>query len=185
MFNVTCKIRKMIKAGVNVTLGTDSSATGSANLLAEMKFDRDLYRNMYGSELPPKLMFEMATINAARAFWIDKKLGSLDTGKLADILVLKGRHSNPYENLVSAEMRDIELLTLAGKPLYGEMRFLDLLGGEVPPGYTVIKVGERSMFVIGDPARLYSEAREKIGFKKILDFLPFEPDGGTGTAPRR
>jgi cytosine/adenosine deaminase-related metal-dependent hydrolase len=185
MFNVTCKIRKMIKAGINVTIGTDSSATGTANLLAEIKYDRDLYRNMYGRDLPPKLIFEMVTINAARAFWVDKKLGSLENGKLGDILVLKGKHSNPYENLVSAEMEDIELLTLAGKPLYGEMRFLDLLGGELPEGYTVITVAGRPMFVIGDPARLYAEARKKIGFKKVLDYLPFEPEGGTETAPRR
>ncbi|MDR0312449.1 MAG: amidohydrolase family protein, partial [Treponema sp.] len=43
MFNVTAKVRKMMKEGVNVTIGTDSSATGSANLLDEMKFDRNLY----------------------------------------------------------------------------------------------------------------------------------------------
>jgi hypothetical protein len=31
------------------------------------------------------------------------------------------------------------------------------------------------MFVKGDPAGLYKECRRKIGFKKVLDFLPFEP----------
>ncbi|MDR0388885.1 MAG: amidohydrolase family protein [Spirochaetaceae bacterium] len=185
MFNVTCKIRKMLKAGINVTIGTDSSATGTANLLSEIKYDRDLYRKMYGCDLPPKVIFEMITINAARAFWLDKKLGSLEKGKLGDILVVKGRHSDPYENLVSAAMEDIELLTLAGKPLYGEMRFLDLLGGNLPAGYTVITVAGRPMFVIGDPARLYTEARKKIGFKKVLDYLPFEPEGGTVSAPTK
>jgi hypothetical protein len=73
-------------------------------------------------------------------------------------------------------MEDIELLALAGKPLYGEMRFIDLLGGKIPDGYTQIKVGGRPMFIIGDPAKLYIECRKKIGFKKILDFLPFEPE---------
>jgi hypothetical protein len=32
------------------------------------------------------------------------------------------------------------------------------------------------MFVKGDPGSLYIEARKKIGFKKVLDFLPFEPE---------
>jgi cytosine/adenosine deaminase-related metal-dependent hydrolase len=175
MFNVTCKIRKMIKAGVNVTIGTDSSATGSANLLAEIKYDRGLYRDLYGEDLPPEKIFEMITVNAARAFRIDDRTGTLDEGKLGDILVLKGRKDDPYENLVSASMNDIELLVLAGKPIYGELRFIDILGGELPEGYTQITVGKKSRFIIGDPAGLYAECRRKIGFKKVLDYLPFEP----------
>jgi cytosine/adenosine deaminase-related metal-dependent hydrolase len=176
MFNVTAKVKKMLKAGVNVTIGTDSSATGSANLLAELKFDRELYRKMYGEDLPAKKMFEMITINAAKAFWMQDRIGSLETGKLADILVLKGNKDDPYENLVEASMKDIELLVLEGKPIYGELRFLDIFGGVLPDGYSKIKVGRRPMFVKGDPAGLYAEVRRKVGFKKELDYLPFEPD---------
>jgi cytosine/adenosine deaminase-related metal-dependent hydrolase len=176
MFNVTAKIRKMLKAGVNVTIGTDSSATGSANLLEEIKYDRELYRKLYGEDLPPGTIFDMVTINAAKAFWLGDKLGTLEEGKLADILVVKGRRDDPYENLVSASMEDIELVTMEGKPIYGEMRFLDLFGGELPLDYTVITVGKRPMFIKGDPAGLYQEARREIGFKKVLDFLPFEPE---------
>jgi len=180
MFNVTSKIRKMFKAGVNVTIGTDSSATGSANLLAELKFDRELYRNLYGEDLPSQKIFEMITINAAKALWMQDRIGSLDENKLADILVLRAGNDDPHENLVNASMQDIELLVLAGKPVYGDMRFLDLFGDSrpsmLPAGYTQIKVGKKPMFVKGDPAGLYNEVRRKVGFKKILDYLPFEPD---------
>jgi len=176
MFNVTAKVRKMIKAGVNVTIGTDSSATGSANLLAEMKYDRNLYRSMYGEDLPARKMFEMVTHNAAKAFWMDDRIGTLDEGKLGDIVVLKAGNDDPYENFVNASMENIELLILAGMPIYGEMRFLDILGGSLPSGYTQIKVSGRPMFVKGDPAGLYREVRRKIGFKKVLDYLPLEDD---------
>jgi cytosine/adenosine deaminase-related metal-dependent hydrolase len=176
MFNVTCKIRKFLKAGINVTIGTDSAATGSCNILEEMRYDRELFRRMYGEDLPPKTIFEMVTVNAARAFKMEESIGSLDLGKSADILVIKGRAGDPYENLVSAAMEDIELLTLAGKPIYGEFRFLELLGGELPRGYSRITVGGRPMFVRGDPSALYLEIRQKVGFKKTLDFLPFEPE---------
>jgi cytosine/adenosine deaminase-related metal-dependent hydrolase len=175
MFNVTCKIRKMLQAGINVTIGTDSSATGSANFLEELRYDRDLYRAMYGEELPAETLFRMSTLNGARAFRMEDRIGTLDEGKLADILVIKARREDPYENLVNASMEDIELISLAGRPLYGEIRFLDILGGRLPSGYTGITVGGRSMFVRGDPAGLYKKARKKIGFKKILDYLPFEP----------
>jgi cytosine/adenosine deaminase-related metal-dependent hydrolase len=176
MFNVTCKIRKMLRAGVNVSIGTDSSATGTANLLAEIKYDRGLYQKLYGEDLSPRVIFEMVSSNAARALWIADRTGSLEEGKLADILVLKGRRDDPYENLVSASEDDIELVVLEGNPIYGELRFLDIFGGKLPPGYTQIEVDSRTMFVKGDPAGLYTQARKKIGFKKILDYLPFEPE---------
>jgi cytosine/adenosine deaminase-related metal-dependent hydrolase len=176
MFNVTCKIRKLLKAGINVAIGTDSAATGSYNILEEMRYDRELFRRMYGEDLPPKTIFEMVTVNAARAFKMEDRTGSLEEGKWADILVLKGRRDDPYDNLVSSAMKDIELLTLAGKPLYGDFRFLELLGGKLPRGYSQIHVAGRPMFVAGNPAALYFETRKKVGFKKVLDFLPFEPD---------
>jgi cytosine/adenosine deaminase-related metal-dependent hydrolase len=176
MFNVTAKIRKMIKAGLNITLGTDSSASGSANLLEEIRNLRRIYRNMYGEDLAPKKIFEMVTINSAKAFWMQDQIGSLDEGKLADIMVLKAKSDDPYENLAGAAMEDIELLVLAGKPIYGETRFLDIFSdSKLPEGYTEIKVDKRPMFVIGDPAALYREIRRRTGFKKVLDFLPFEP----------
>jgi cytosine/adenosine deaminase-related metal-dependent hydrolase len=183
MFNVTAKVRKMMEAGVNVTIGTDSSATGSANLLAEIKYDRELYRKLYGEDLPAKKIFEMVTVNAAKAFLMQNKTGTLEEGKLGDVLVLKAKEDNPYENFVNAGMNDIELLVLAGKPIYGEMRFLDVFpnsGKEpnaLPEGYTKITVGKKEMFIKGDPAGLYREIRKKIGFKKVLDYLPFELSG--------
>ena len=176
MFNVTAKIRKMMKAGINLTIGTDSAASGPANLLEELKNLRRQYQKMYGEDLPPKKIFGMATINAAKAFWMQDRIGSLEEGKLGDVLVMKARKDDPYENLVEASMKDVELLTLAGKPLYGEMRFLDIFNGKLPHGYTKITVGRRPMFVVGDPAALYREIRRRTGIKKVLDFLPFEPD---------
>jgi len=180
MFNVTAKIRKMMKAGLNVTLGTDSSASGSANLLEEIRNVRKFYRNMYSEDLAPKKIFEMVTINSAKAFWMQDQIGSLEEGKLADIMVLKAKGDDPYENLACASMDDIELLVLAGKPIYGETRFLDILSdSKLPEGYTEITVGKKPMFVIGDPAALYREIRRRTGFKKVLDFLPFEPPEST------
>ncbi len=175
MFNVTCKIRKLLHSGVNVAIGTDSTHTGSVNLLAEMKYARKVYRDMYGEDLPAKTLFDMVTRNPAKAFRMEGRIGTLDTGKLADILVLSARCDDPYENLAQASMEDIELLVMEGRPLYGETRFLELLGASLPEGYGTVRVGGRDMFVVGDPAALYAEVRRKVGFAKHLDYLPFEP----------
>lgn len=173
MFNVTCKVRKFLEAGINLTIGTDSTHTGSINLFSEMQYARYLYQKLYNEELSARTLFEMVTINAARAFRMQDKIGSLDEGKIADILVLKAKTEDPYENLAGASMSDIQLLTIGGKPVYGNMRFIELLGGAVPEDYSVVTVAGLPMFIKGNPIALYKEVRRKVGFKKVLDFLPF------------
>ncbi len=171
MFNATCKIRKLLKAGVNVALGTDSTHTGSVNLLAEMKFARETYRKLYGEELSAETLFKMVTINPAKAFRIQDKAGTLEEGKRADILILKARHSDPYENLAHAKMEDIEFLSVDGKPVYADGRFAELMTG---PKHETVNVAGRAMKVKGSPLTLYRSVRKAVGFEKKLDYLPFE-----------
>ena len=179
MFNVTCKIQKLLKAGINVALGTDSTHSGSLNTLAEMKYARTVYREMYGEELAAKDLVDMVTRNPAKAFRMADRTGSIETGKLADLAVFKARDEDPYESLCKAEMSDLELLVIEGLPVYGELdKYGDLvkealsLRGE--KGYSQILVGGRTMFVRGDPAGLYRAVRNAVGFTKKLDYLPFE-----------
>jgi len=178
MFNLTCKIRKLLRAGVNVALGTDSTHTGSVNLLAEMKFAREAYRRLYGEELPAKTLFEMATVNAARALGLQGKAGILEPGAWADIAVFKAKAEDPYESLASAECEDLELLTIEGLPIYGDEAkygaFFGELAGEAISAYGRIEVGGRQMFVKGDPAGLYREIKAAVGFDKKLGYLPFD-----------
>ncbi len=182
MFNVTCKIRKLLRAGVNVALGTDSTHTGSVNLLAEMKYARSLYRELYGEELPAKTLVDMVTSNAARGLRMSGKVGALEPGQLADVAVFKARADEPYESLCHAEMGDLELLLVAGEPVYGdEARFGELFAEKLLADggrhFGRVQVGGRRMFVKGDPAGLYRRVREAIGFAKKLDYLPFEVQG--------
>jgi 5-methylthioadenosine/S-adenosylhomocysteine deaminase len=172
MFNATMKIRKMLEAGVNVALGTDSTHTGSVNLFAEMRFARERYRAMYGRELSAKTLFEMVTINAAKALRIDSQTGSLEKGKKADILVLAAKDEDPFENLAKADMADVRLLVMDGIPLYGELPFLEKFGKL--PGLSQVKVSGRDMFVKGNPAQLLANIRKAVGFDKKLGYLPFE-----------
>jgi len=179
MFNVTCKIRKLLRAGVNVSLGTDSTHTGSVNLLSEMKCARKVYRDLYGEDLPAKTLVDMVTLNPAKAFRMEGRAGALETGMLADIAVFKARADEPYESLCRAESRDLELLVLAGEPVYGDEArfgalFEEALAADGGRRFGRIEVAGRRMFVKGDPAALYRGVRKAVGFEKVLDYLPFE-----------
>ncbi len=178
MFNLTCKIRKLLRSGVNVALGTDSTHTGSVNLLAEMKFARATYRDIYGEDLPAKTLFDMVTINAARALKLEGRAGQLEPGAWADAAIFKARADDPYESLALAGSEDLELLTIEGVPVYGDeakygAAFEGIAGVEMR-GYGRVSVGGRSMFVKGDPKALYEDIRKTLGFAKRLDYLPFD-----------
>lgn len=172
-YNLTCKIRKLLRAGVNVALGTDSTRSGSPSLLAEMKFARECYRRMYGEDLPAKTLFDMVTANAAKALRQEARIGILEPGALADIAVFRARAEDPYESLCRAECGDLELLVVGGEAVFGlESAYGELFDGAAEPGR--VTVSGRKVLVKGDPAALYRRVREAVGFDKKLDYLPFD-----------
>jgi 5-methylthioadenosine/S-adenosylhomocysteine deaminase len=173
MYNLTCKIRKILKAGINVSLGTDSTATGSLNLLEEMRFARRIYRKMYGEDLPLPTLTDMVTLNPARALMIERDAGSLESEKSADILVIRARHDDPYESLLQTDTDSIVLLTYKGRPLLGVPELEEFFRLQ-ETDYTTITVKGRKMLVQGDPAGLMKKIRKAVGYKKVLEFMPLD-----------
>ncbi len=174
MFNVTCKIKKMLDAGINVAIGTDSTATGSINLLEEMRYGREVYRTMYAEDLSAKTIVNMVTVNPAKAFRIQKETGTLSEGRLADILIVRQQKDDPWESLVAARPEDIELLVQDGSPIFGDARHEELFSGRGVP-YTRVAIRGRQMLVKGDPVGLMERVRKAVGFRKVLDFIPLDP----------
>jgi hypothetical protein len=173
MFNVTCKVRKMLEAGVNVSIGTDSTHTGSVNLLEEMRLARATYRRMYGEDLAARRIMAMVTANPARAFRLQDRTGGIAAGLQADLLVLRPRVADPYEALLAAQIEDIELLLMEGTPLLGSVEHEELFALRECP-YTRVRVRGRAMCVKGDPAGLLADVRRAVGFRKVLDYLPLD-----------
>lgn len=67
----------------------------------------------------------MATINAAKALGLDRSVGKVQTGYAANLLLidraLVEKHKNPYTALVKAEQENVNLVVVAGEPLYGDV----------------------------------------------------------------
>jgi 5-methylthioadenosine/S-adenosylhomocysteine deaminase len=173
MFNVTAKIKKMLEEKINVSLGTDSTHSGSANMLEEIRFARKTYKDLYAEELSAKTIVDMVTVNPSKALRMADKIGSIRVGKNADVLVIKPRKKDPYEALVECRMEDIELLTLNSAPLYGSAAYKELftLSGSA---FTQVKVRGTDKLVIGDPTLLIKRIRENVGFDKVFDFIPID-----------
>ncbi|HSP33215.1 MAG TPA: amidohydrolase, partial [Thermoanaerobaculia bacterium] len=91
-------IPAMLKAGINVALGTDGPAGSGDNLdmIEAMATAARLQKVMRGDPqaLSARQVLEMATIGGARALGLDSKIGTLEEGKRADVIVIDLRTPN-------------------------------------------------------------------------------------------
>ena len=85
-------VADMLAAGVNVGLGTDGPAGSNNNLdmLEEMASAARLQkiRMMDPKALSARKVLEMATIGGARVLGMEQKIGTLEPGKRADVIIV-------------------------------------------------------------------------------------------------
>jgi len=128
---------EMLNRGVNVGLGTDAVDCASYHdmirvmyLAAVIYKDHRFDANVMGAETA----IEMATINGARALGMENEIGSLETGKKADVILID-MHSaewipvhNPIQNLIySASGSSVRTVIVDGRIIMEdrEMRMVD------------------------------------------------------------
>ena len=132
-----CPVARLLEAGVNVALGTDGAASNNdLNMFSEMRTAALLAKGVAkdASALPAYDALRMATLNGARALGLEQEIGSLETGKAADICAvdLGGLGSqpvyHPVSQLVYATSRDqVSDLWIGGRQLLrsGQLTRLD------------------------------------------------------------
>lgn len=104
--NMKAMTRKLNDAGVHIVLGSHSSVPYAEDGWA-FQHEMELWAECGISNAD---IIKAATIENARYFRIDDRLGSIEKGKIADILVVKG---NPLEDIKAA--RNIMKVMLNGK----------------------------------------------------------------------
>ncbi len=85
-------VKGYMEKGVNLCLGTDGVASNNnLSLLEELDTTAKLHKALHldPTLLPAEEALKMVTINAAKALQKGHQLGSLETGKFADIITLK------------------------------------------------------------------------------------------------
>ena len=132
----TAPVMKYRKAGVNVGLGTDGAASNN---------DLDMFEAMRQAAFQQKLVtmdptaitaaeaLEMGTLGGARAIGRGQRLGSLEAGKLADLIIVgmsKARQQplyDPISQVVYASRGDdVETTIVNGKVLMRDRKVLTL-----------------------------------------------------------
>jgi len=86
-----CPVAKCIAAGINVALGTDGAASNNdLDMFGEMRTAALLAKGVSGdaSAVPAMTAIKMGNINGAKALGLEDKIGSLEVGKLADVIAI-------------------------------------------------------------------------------------------------
>ncbi|MDR0888563.1 MAG: amidohydrolase family protein [Coriobacteriales bacterium] len=90
-------LMKFVRAGMRIGLGTDSpAATDATDMFQEMRIGLLIQRAIGRRSrfLSAAEMMYMATLGGARALRMDDRLGSLDAGKVADVIAIDLSNSN-------------------------------------------------------------------------------------------
>lgn len=101
-----CETDKLIKAGINVALGTDGAASNNdLDMFSEMRTAALIAKPVANSAAAVDAMtaIQIATINGAKALGIDDVTGSLEVGKSADMIAIEltKLNSQPSYHLLS------------------------------------------------------------------------------------
>ncbi|HWO02900.1 MAG TPA: amidohydrolase [Blastocatellia bacterium] len=127
-------VPQMLRAGVAVGLGTDGAASNNdLNLWEEIDTAAKLHKlvSKDPTVINAREALEMATIRGAKAIHLDKDIGSLEAGKLADLIVVDATSShqtplyNVYSQLVYAtKASDVETVLINGRVVMQNRRVL-------------------------------------------------------------
>jgi cytosine/adenosine deaminase-related metal-dependent hydrolase len=131
------RVPEMLNRGVNVALGCDGGPSNNTyDMIREMKLAACIHkaRLLDAMTMPAQSVLEMATIAGARAIGMQDKLGTLESGKLADIILVNldrvdmVPNNNEVSDLVYAGCgADVDTVIIDGNIVMeqGNMKTLD------------------------------------------------------------
>jgi 5-methylthioadenosine/S-adenosylhomocysteine deaminase len=126
---------KLLERGVDVGVGSDTAACSHTldilRIAQYFRVERDVFED--ASLMPAESILEHLTIDGARAILWDDEVGSLETGKRADLLLFDLDRPewvplhNPISNLVhAASGANVNTVIIDGKVIVKDRRFVNI-----------------------------------------------------------
>jgi 5-methylthioadenosine/S-adenosylhomocysteine deaminase len=135
------KLPELLALGVNVAAGSDHASSGIVDMTQEIRLACCCYKEtrINPRVMPPETGLEMATINGAKAALMADRIGSIEVGKEADIVLFDTNRPewqpliNPVANLVYAATGD-------------SVRDVFVMGEQVVAGGHLTRIDEAKLF---------------------------------------
>lgn len=130
---------RVINKKINLAMGTDSSASNNnLSMIKEISLTSLVSKYNNPQNLKAYDVLKMATINGAKALGLDEKIGTLEEGKLADIILIDLNNPNhtPQNNLISSLPystfdKDVSYVIINGDLVYDDKKFVYLNEKEI------------------------------------------------------
>jgi len=132
---------KMFDAGLRVGLGTDGPMSGNTlDVIGQLGYVAKLHKldRKDRNVMPAVQVVEMATMGGARAIHREADLGSLEPGKLADVIIIDHDATNMiplfdvYSALVyAASPKDVRTTIIHGRVIMEDRKILTIDAAEV------------------------------------------------------
>ena len=129
-------IPKLLEKGVTVGLGTDGCASNNnLDMFTEMDTAAKIHKAITRDPtvMDAKTVLKMATIDGAKVLSLEDRIGSIEAGKCADIIILDMNkpHLTPIYNyysqiVYSASGSDVSTVIIDGKIVMKERRLLNM-----------------------------------------------------------
>ena len=134
-------IKEMLERGISVSLGADGAPCNNRlDMFTEMRTAALLQKVLHGADvLRAGRALRMATIDGARALGLEHEIGSLETGKRADVIIVQmdSLHSTPRPAdiasavVYSAQASDVRSTIIDGRLVMHERELLTMDEREV------------------------------------------------------
>jgi cytosine/adenosine deaminase-related metal-dependent hydrolase len=131
LYGKTANVEAAKRAGLSISLAPDWAPSGSKSSLGELKVADLVNQHALKGLFTDRDLVEMVTRKPAAAMGWEQRLGQIAEGYLADVLVVDDRDADPYRNLINAIEDNIQLVTVRGEPLYGDVALLIEARGSV------------------------------------------------------
>ena len=132
------RVPELVEMGVSVSFGADGApCNNNLDGFLEMRLAALLHKPRAGSKaMAAAQVLRMATLGGAKALGIDKKVGSLEVGKAADVVAvnIEGVHSVPSKDPYSTVVYSCRSSDVTHVAVDGTVRVMDktLVGVDVP-----------------------------------------------------
>jgi cytosine/adenosine deaminase-related metal-dependent hydrolase len=124
LYGATLDITDALALKIPVALGTDWLPSGSVSMAREAACARQ-YAAGVGKPLSARTLWQMMTINGAKAARMDDRIGSIRSGIMADIILVDAKKgASPYEAVVTAAPENMIAIIRGGRVLSGDRKIV-------------------------------------------------------------
>jgi len=185
LYGQTMDVLGARKRGITIALGSDWLPSGSMSLNRELSCAIRYNHAHLHDALSDDELWRMVTINAAHVAGAGQDIGSIATGKVADLVLFADPRHGGVHAVVHAGAAQTMLVLRGGRPLVGHPDLIDA----IQPGCERIDVAGHTMSLCPEPGR--ASAAEITHYAAAHDLYPLaftdtprdEPTCDTAPAP--